>query len=729
MNEPMGAPNVTRPGNSIAPTKEAVETAIRESSTLIEALESVAAMYQIPAENIIVDDRVNSIRVTGDTIIAPDRKNPSANTKAIVCAIGAVLDNISQRIDEKLSTYQNTQIAQNKQIASQKTPDPSKGEVIGRFYASDGSEIIAYSSGLVDMDNTPAANAKVSELRATKQIPDFTSDQKKPQSSYFTKEDDIMNGVKTNDDIKMDIDKQVHDISSRINESAYFIDLMDKFYGTTTLGYDLLQSQGFDYVDKTHAMIQEGDTPKGPSSADLKHMRFDNKKIMQAIELINAAKLELAIENPQPKDIYRHPKFKQAIRCLDEQFDCKIIIRAFDLKDDKGHTVTDGSTVSMNDLPQKITISKSKGFQLHGTPIEIDLAGEVFQWNPASKNNMFGQSVVSLMLHEIWHNISHSLERENGEFIFTISSAVMLASSTDNVKNRRVIISKCVESISSMSDRKINRFTKRRLVRQMLAVVSMKHSEAEVKKLGEVAAETGNLEDLDKYMDAMEKFINANDPTKNKKKKPGIGKKIVGSAIFIVGAIMIFTKVLAPLGVLLAFTGGNIGVFGMAESMFDQEQKDQMVEWLQKVDKDEYYADLFASMYKLPPVFGLGPNAKFTANSINKERLDRLIKLDRELGRVIMDPHPSDEERAYAAVTVAKKMLSSGEKLDPAIKKYNEWIVANYSSIKDSEIKDVSSEIFDAKECEDLDTHLQNIVDGNNITVTESAVLSKGIRR
>ena len=183
MNEPMGAPNVTRPGNSIAPTKEAVETAIKESSTLIEALESVAAMYQIPAENIIVDDRVNSIRVTGDTIIAPDRKNPSANTKAIVCAIGAVLDNISQRIDEKLSTYQNTQIVQNKQIASQKTPDPSKGEVIGRYYASDGSEIIAYSSGLVDMDNTPAANAKVNELRATKQIPDFASDQKKPQSS------------------------------------------------------------------------------------------------------------------------------------------------------------------------------------------------------------------------------------------------------------------------------------------------------------------------------------------------------------------------------------------------------------------------------------------------------------------------------------------------------------------------------------------------------------------
>ena len=728
MSEPMGAPNVTCQGCSIAPTKEAVETAIRESSTLVEALESVAAMYQIPAENIIVDDRVNSIRVTGDTILTPDRKNPSANTQAIVCAIGAVLDNISQRIDQKLSTYQNTQVAQNKLTASQKTPDPSKGEVVGRYYASDGSEIIAYSSGLVDMDNTPAANAKVNELRASKQIPDFASDAKKmtSRSSYFTAEDDIMNGVKTNDDIKMDIDKQVHDISSRINESAYFIDLMDKFYGTTTLGYDLLQSQGFDYVDKTHAMIQEADAPKGPSSADLRYMRFDNKKIMKAVELLNAMRLELAMNTtPQPKDIYQHPKFKQAVKCLDEQFDCKIIIRSFNVKDDKGRTLTDGSTVVMNDLPQKISISKAKGFQLHGTPIEINVAGDIFKWNPASQDKMFGQSVVSIFLHEIWHNISASLEKESGEFVFTASTAIMLASATDNIKNRRVIIQNCVNTLSEMGGRKINRGTKRRLTRQMLAVVSMKHSEKEVEKLGEVAAQTGNMEDLDKYLAAMEKFIKENDPNK-KKKKPGRFKKFLGTSMFVAGAIMIFVKVLAPLGLLLCLTGGSIGLYGMDESMFDKDHREEIQKWMMNANKEEYYADLFASMYKLPPVFGLGPNSKYTPNSINKERLDKLIKLDREIGRIVMDPHPSDEERGYAAVTIAKKMLESGDKLDPAVKKYNEWIVANYSSLKDSEIKDTSSNIFDPKEAEDLDKHLQSIVDGNNITVTESAVFRQG---
>ena len=66
-------------------------------------------------------------------------------------------------------------------------------------------------------------------------------------------------------------------------------------------------------------------------------------------------------------------------------------------------------------------------------------------------------------------------------------------------------------------------------------------------------------------------------------------------------------------------------------------------------------------------------------------------------------------------------MLASGEKIDPAVKKYCEWIIANYSSLEDTNLSEVyASNIFDPKEAEDLDKHLQNIVDNNNITVTES---------
>lgn len=707
------------------PTKESVEKVIKESSSLVEALESVAAMYQIPAENIVVDDRAKSIRVTGDSIVTPDRPNPSANTKAIICAIGAVMDNISQRIDQKLNAYQNDQIAQNKLTANQKTPDPSKGEVVGRFYDANGEEIIAYSSGLVDSACSPAANAKVKELRDTKQIPDFVSEPDKPSNSYFTdEEDDIMKDVKTNDQIKFDIDQHQRDIAKQIGESAHFMDLIDKFEGTTTLGYDLLRSQGFDYVEATHAMIQEA-VSKGhpPSSADLKHMRFDNKNLMKAISLFNAARLSFMTTTPTLKEICRNDKFKEGIKYIEKQFDCHLAIRFFDVKDDEGKEITDGYTMLMGDINQQITVSKSKGFQLHGTPIDIDFAGKILQINPANKDReLFGQSVLAIILHEIWHNISCSLRKDNDAFIFTMSSAMSLATATDNIKNRRIIISNAVNAMSDSSGKKINRLAKRKLVKQLMAAAATRFEANRIKAI-ETELSSTDLEDLDKLMNKMEDYVNKHDPDKQPvKKKPSKTRRKIGDVVFMIGAIMACTFVLLPLGIPFMIAGALISP-GENPDKYAEEIK----KWLNTTNKEEYYADLFSAMYGLPNVFSLGLSHRgITANKIDKERLQRLTDLERNIGKLMFDPHPSDEERSYASMKVAKQLLDSKEKLDPAVKKYCEWIVANYSSLEDTNLKEVfSSNIFDPKEAEDLDKHLQTIVDNNNITVTESAKISR----
>jgi hypothetical protein len=729
----MGAPNVTRQGNSIAPTKEAVESAINKSKTLVEALESVAAMYQIPAENIVVDDRVNGIRVTGDCIVTPDKPNPSANTKAIVCAIGAVLDNISQRIDSKLNTYQNAQIQQNRIIANQKQPDPSKGEVVGRFFDSRGGEIIAYSSGLVDSDCTPESQAKVRELRASKQIPDFVSEPDKPappSNPYFSaEEDDIMNGVPTtNDNIKIDIDKQAHDISQKINESAYFINLVDMYGGTTTLGYDMLHEH-FDYVKPTAGMIQEADqASSAPSAKDLKHMRFDNTELMKAVELFNAARLSFMDTNPSLKDICRNDKFKEAIRCIERQFDCHLAMRFFEFKDEDGKEITDGYVSTFNDIHQPISVSKSKGFQLHGTPVDIDLGGKILQINPASKDReLFGQTVLGIILHEIWHQISCSLEKENGQFVFTVSSAMAMATATDNMHNRRVIMSNCVNALAESSGRKMNALTKRVIVKKLMTLASTKYEEQRVQALKAEAADSTDLAALDKYIAAMEKYIDKHDPERKadktkKKKHPGLARKIVGTSIFVVGTLLAITKILAPVGLMMMIGGMGVGVVGGTDKAVGEAYAEEIKKWLATTDKEEYYADLFAAMYGLPNVWSVGPASKYiTANQVDKDRLQKIINLEREMGKLMFDPHPSPEERSYAAMTAAKKMLGSGEKLDPAIKKYCEWIVANYSSLEDTNLKEVfASNIFDPKEAEDLDAHLQNIVDHNNIQVTES---------
>ena len=105
-------PNTPAQNQEITAIKNKVEKAVSESGDLISALECVGAMYGIPATNIIADDTVSSIRVVNDNIIAPPLEKANGRTKPIMCAIGSVLDYISQRIDDKLNEYQMNNISQ-----------------------------------------------------------------------------------------------------------------------------------------------------------------------------------------------------------------------------------------------------------------------------------------------------------------------------------------------------------------------------------------------------------------------------------------------------------------------------------------------------------------------------------------------------------------------------------------------------------------------------------------
>ena len=161
-------------GSVAQDVKSAVNQAIKESADLVTALEMVGAMYGIPAENIIEDSSLKSIKVVNDNIIAPPLKNPSGNTKAIMCSIGSVLDYISQRIDDKLNNYQANEIHERKRDeAVRREANPAKGVVIGRHTDDNGDEIIVYNTGMIDMPNTREAQRKVDELRQNSQIPTY----------------------------------------------------------------------------------------------------------------------------------------------------------------------------------------------------------------------------------------------------------------------------------------------------------------------------------------------------------------------------------------------------------------------------------------------------------------------------------------------------------------------------------------------------------------------------
>ncbi|MBO4735977.1 MAG: hypothetical protein J5614_06235 [Paludibacteraceae bacterium] len=698
--------------------KQQVEKVIAESDSLIQALESVAAMYNIPASNILVNDQLNSIRVQGDTILAPDKKNPSANTQAIVCAIGAVLDNIGQRIDAKLDAFQSSQISQNVAKANQREADPSKGEVVGRFFDSEGSEIIAYSTGLVDMSPTKASIEKVRELRASKQIPDIQDQVSNGPTGYFSDEDDIAKGAVPCCDPKV----ESFNIAEQIGEDPAMIDLYDYFGGSKTIGHDLLQEQGFDYVDATHALIQEGDDDKAEkapaNSKNLKHMRFDNSHLMKAVDLFNEAFNKVHPEGAEfahvdTESLMGTSEWKEAVREIESQFKAKLTIKWFSNRDTNCFTWIDDSK-----WRPKLTISKSKGFQLGGMDIGIGIAGKMLDQGVAKKDRKnFGQTIMSVFLHEIFHNISAMLRFYDYDFITSMSSTLMLAGATNSVKARRIIFSNYAKSITGVGGKKLNLFQRQKLVRQLMYVSTVQDDAkraAEVRK--RLAGGECTPEEVEDLVKKMEHYVDHSKREMEKNKTTG--RKVLSGILIVGGIIASLTFILLPLGLAMIMQGYQY-------TITPEKFQSMLKEYTSHPNKEEYYCDMFAGIYNLPPVFLLGGDALtygMTPNELDEDLLKRLSAVEKELYQMIFTTYPTDAERGYAAYKMASKALKEKKALSPECKDYLEWVVKNYSKLEDTGIKEnYNQATFNPKECEDLDEHIQRIIDkSSSVQVTES---------
>ena len=80
-------------------------------------------------------------------------------------------------------------------------------------------------------------------------------------------------------------------------------------------------------------------------------------------------------------------------------------------------------------------------------------------------------------------------------------------------------------------------------------------------------------------------------------------------------------------------------------------------------------------------------------------------------------------ERTYAAVKIARNLLKDEKNLDPAVRKYAQWIIDNFSNLEKANIDKIYNKTtFDPKEAEDLDKHLQELIKDNNVVLTESFV-------
>jgi len=724
----------TNPKNNAV---QKVTKAVSECGDLISALECVGAMYGIPPSNIIADDTATSIRVVNDNIIAPPMKKSIGNTKAIVCAIGGVLDYISQRIDDKLSEYQLDCIAKGNETDAIANANPAKGKCIGRYIASDGSEILAYDTGLVDMPNSPAAAMKVKELRMSNVIPNIDLDNplmRKP--SYFSDEDDITNGVDMNASPDVPADTigatdigDTNNMANNIQESCRYIDLIDRFNGTTNLGYELLKKQGFDYVKPIQSIVQEADdNSKRPriKPEEIKHMKFDNTNIQKAIEFFNAARDEQSDVKNGKMDIDKFinsKNYQNGINCLNKQFNTRINLRWFDIKNEATPMV--GTSV-MNDIKNKLTISKSKGFQLGGLPIDIVCDKHAFENMAPNDLEIFGQNMVSIICHEIFHNIACVMRRETATTGLSLMATLNLASNTKTVKDRRIIISNYVNSLDEQYKGKlINKIAKKQMIKNLMALASIQDDEKLVKEFRNVSKAKSKNNDSDTYIDNLIKKY------KKEVKKHKAGHKagrLVLELVATAGSIVISSILPAGTSTLITSTVGfatwYFGLIFITEAITDVAMIGIHKKYSQINLYEEYYCDLFAGMYQLPIKFFVGiSKKKYTPNDFDKEKVNELAMLEKEYYQAIMSSYPTTMERSYAGVKIAKKLLENKD-LDSETRKYCQWIVDNFSSLETTQIEEIYNKTtFNPKEADDLDKHLEELINDNEVVLTESFIM------
>lgn len=711
-------------------TMEQIEHVIAESDDLVIALESVAAMYGIPSTHVLSDPNLMNIRVEGDTIIAPPFGNTMENTKAIMQSIGAVIDYVSQRVDDRLNDFQNGCIAKNKlQEHLDRTSDPSKGRVVSRHVDDDGNEVIVYDTGFVDSACTPAARKFVAELREKNLIPEEKIKPNDSSYTYFTDEDDITKGTSivespsetplsdelgaiAPDPVEADDPNEADgvDVSEEIDESCETLETVSEYHNSRSIGYEMMMEYGLDYVKPT--LYQEADENKKVELADISYMKFDNKHILNAVKLIN----EVRAEQPMDKrvrinynDLINHPKFKKAINELEAQFDCKLIFRVYtNLGKEHGSNV--GTPVHDNTIKNRLTVSKSKGFQLGGTPIEIITWNHYLDKHAPDDATLFGQYTVAIMCHEIFHNIASSLRVMNNSIRACIAAGMSAAAKEKNPKNKIAVITGMIDTLDELQGFNFSKAQKKKMITE-LSVIST---------VGNVkGAKPKNMTTADRVEQHVKKVKKASKHVQHQQEisTGGTIASITGVAASIILACAgAKAWALAP----LALTVGGVIMNASKAAKFNKQKKEYVDGRMNYTE--ENYCDMFAGMYNLPPTFFIlsGGGKRYTANDLREDQLKSIYDAEKEFYANTRVKYPLAIERDYSAVKIARGTLANNKQLDPVFKKYLEWIIDNYSSTENVNVKNLyNKSTFDAAGVENLDHHLRKLIDENNISITE----------
>ena len=513
--------------------------------------------------------------------------------------------------------------------------------------------------------------------------------------------------------LKEDINEAISNINNCIMESRInVLQQMESLYEKSNLIMENYTNddifENFDIFNEQSIMFVEN----APVAVEgLSHLKFDNKHILNAIRLFNEARDQFSKDDAKVRvrKLIKTKEFKQGIKELEQQFQCKIIISGL-------LGMVSGSATIPTPITRfkKVTISKSKGFQLNGLPILIGIGSsegeKLMLW---SSKETFGQSLTAVILHEIWHNISVVLRLKSSEIMAATSTIVNMPSKMTG-KQRRIMITNYVETLVRFMDVKMSKKKKKQLIKKLAVMTGVKLDKEALNKLKGNSDDFKNVtlsaNDIENYI------ITASASHSESKLKDA--HTILSSVLGIVGSVLS----LNPLNVLVAVGGLKTYIKHMTRKYSNEP------------DYEEYNADLFAAMYQLPVSFkyvmknvrkewaGKG-NPSGTPNQLDKQDLEIRSKLRKIYQVAIYDVHPGNDERNYTAYKAAKNTLDSGIELDLEIRKYLEWIVSNFSSVDNLKLDEIyDDKLFNPQEVNMIDQHLNNMTKSKRVVVTEADI-------
>lgn len=495
-------------------------------------------------------------------------------------------------------------------------------------------------------------------------------------------------------------------------------------------------SEEVDLLSK-YECFQEG-YAKPASSPELDVFKFDNKHILKAIKYFNKAYAEIPFETTnfdeikekqergelslkssyapeieyspefvnQIEKLFRNPNgyLEKGFQELQKQFDCRFSIY-ISQKTGTGTIITNFPT-----NPGSLTVSRSKGFQLGGLSITINLNMRQLLTMVPSNKSLFGQSLTSVLLHEIYHNIVHMIGVRNKKLHDEINSTVVKmknASSLDSIKARVSAFINKFKSSFNINDNEIN---EERVARRMYVLSQIQDNPGAVKKfendIKNNADQTNTEEEIDRYVKGL-KMVKDLVIIKR-------GMRVVSAACCILLAGLGFA-----FGSTAAVVGGVVGIAVMSLSML--KKKVLSLFGVSVRVQEEYFCDLFASMYKLP-IHLSSFNRQIKLNQMNANKMTEIRKLDQKISKGVKDPHPTNFDRELTSYKVAKQLLESGQKLKKPEREYLQYIVNLHEGIEDinNPYSKTQAKKLDPEAAKDLQQTLRDFVNRSGATITES---------